>query len=325
MNTKLLTTAAVSLALVGTVAAQGNEGQLPAVPATQTLSTTATAFVRTPQTGAKQVAEIVGTIKGVVGTVVPGTTGEWPNPVPTHVDTRYYGYRANLEPPLRVKIWPYEYDRTTMRVDGGNPGTGAVLFCSAAPDAIPTICGMLLVTPNCVVIPGVFDAEGCFDVPINPGQKTLCGSSFYFQAMEVSNLPSAMKLSWGLEVTYREGNAQPRNLTYHRPAMQAIPCRTVLEEIPILHTVLVRFEAAQSYVLTLDGIVYQAAKDTTKIFVSLTSPGGPVGKNQWHCVGVDVAKRDPPARAEVWVALDHGSGKTYELGAVVHFDFGTNQ
>lgn len=262
-------------------------------------------------------AESTVALTNTVGQRIAPPTSDWPNPVPTRIESVYYGHRENRDPPIRVECSPYGAEFSCVRVTGGTPGAGMVLFCAEAPDSILTSFGTFLVTPGCVTLPGVFDANGIFEYPVNLGRRQLCEHSFFLQAMEVSNKEPGMILSWGLEVRFNEGNAQPPTLEHRSPTMQAMLCRTVLEGVPILHTVLIRFEAADSYVLNVEGVLTFPTEDTTRIYVSLASPGGPWGANRWHRTAVDVGKGSASSYVEVWVSLDHGGGAPYRLAAVV--------
>lgn len=256
----------------------------------------------------------------IYGVFPPPPAVAWPNPVPTRIEGTYFGYQFHPKTAIKLECYIYGDEYSSIRLSGGEPGAEAVLFCADKAELNWTPWGAFLVPTSCVTIPGFFNAEGVFEYPVNLGLRELCEETFYFQGVEWKGDENPV-LSWGLALRYAPGNEQPP-LVYHEPAMQAILCKTVLEEVAILHSVLIRFEAAASYELSVDDIVYGPGGMKTKIYVSLSSPGGPFGPNEWHRAAVDIGKRAVTPWVEVWVALDHTGGKrTYERGAVIKTEF----
>jgi len=253
-------------------------------------------------------------------------TGEWSkekvadfrNPVPTRIESSYYGERAVLNP-LYIECSTFG-DQSVVRVVGGEPGAPAFLFCALAPDEIAMPWGVVLVSPDCVTVPGWFDADGVFEMPVNLGQRELCGPTFYLQALEVA--PHAMpRLTWGFKLRYAEGNPQPPEVQQTEPATQAILCKVVKEFLPDCYSVLVRFEAAESYVLTVEDAYRVEGKHL--VYAHLTRLGGPepTEPNKWHRATVNVGVWPEP-EVEVWVSVHHGEPCLMnKLAAVIKTDF----
>lgn len=255
-------------------------------------------------------------------------TGEWvaqdrvvdrPNPVPTRIESSYYGERIN--PNVLYIDCNVFGEQSTVRVLGGEPGAPVVLFCAAEPGEIKMPWGVVLVPPSSVAVPGYFDKDGCFEMPVNLGRKEYCGHTVYFQALGLADnaLP---QLSWGFKVRFAPGNAQPAEVLHTKPAMQAILCKTMREYLPTAYSVLIRFEAAESYALTVDDIYREEGeKGKHLIYVSLLSPGGAWGANRWHRAVVDIGLLPEP-EVEVWVTVNHATPCLLtKLGAVIETDF----
>lgn len=260
------------------------------------------------------------------GAVVAGpVTGEWVakdrladriNPVPTRIETSYYGERA-VQNPLYVDcfIWGEE---STVRVVGGEPGAQAFLFCALRPAEIAMPWGVVLVPPDCVTVAGWFDGEGCFEMPVNLGLRELCGTTFYFQALEVAP-NAAPRLTWGFKLRYARGSAQPAEVQPTEPATQAIMCKAVRKFLPAAYAVLVRFEAAESYVLSVEDVYREEGKHL--IYAHLTSLEGPRGPNKWHREVVNVGVFPEP-EVEVWVSVNHGEPcLVNKLAAVIKTEY----
>jgi hypothetical protein len=243
---------------------------------------------------------------------------DWPNPVPTRIESTHYGVGLN-NTGLDIDCFIWGEDTSMIRVTGGKPEAPAVLFCAVEPAEIKLPWGMVLVSPECVAIPGWFDRDGCFDMPVNLGRRELCGQTFYFQALELPRGADIPRLSWGFKVRYARGNAQPADVLRIEPAMQAILCKSVSPLIPTLYNVLIRFEAAESHVLSVEDVYQEEGK--TLVYVSLLSPGGPWGANRWHRAVADLGPFPQP-EVEVWVTVNHGGPCLLsKLGAVVKTEF----
>lgn len=253
--------------------------------------------------------------------------GEWvakdrvvdrPNPVPTRIESTHYGTGLN-NTGLGIDCFILGEETSTIQVTGGQPEAPAVIFCAAEADEIPLGWGVVLVSPECVAIPGRFDRDGCFEMPVNLGRKELCDQTFYFQALELPRGDAMPRLSWGFKVRYARGNAQPAEVLHKEPAMQAILCKSVSPFIPTLYNLLIRFEAAESYVLAVEDIYHE--RDKTLVYVTLMSPGGPRGANRWHRAVVDLGPFPQP-EVEVWVTVNHATPCLLnKLAAVVETEF----
>lgn len=237
------------------------------------------------------------------------------NPVPVRVESVWYGYRLNPRV-LEVGCYIFGEEYTSLRLTGGTPHEQALLLCSFEPAVLPMRFGYLLVSPYCFVAHGVFNSEGVFEFPINLGAQELRGLTLYLQGMDATEAGAPPELSWGLALRFAEGNAQPV-LPYRGPPVQAFFCRDVLEEVPILHSLLVRFEAAQSYELSVEAIVKPPCHSKVLVFATMESIGGPFGPNVWHRKAVELAKREVPPVVELWVKTEYGYGGEYELAAVI--------
>jgi hypothetical protein len=252
-------------------------------------------------------------------------TGEWvahdrvvdrPNPVPTRIESSHYGERIDPDP-LYIDCFIYG-EESVVRVLGGEPGAPAFLFCATEPDEIKLPWGVVLVPPSCVTIPGYFDHNGCFEMPVNLGRKEHCGYTVYFQALEVTE-SAQPRLSWGFKVRFAQGNAQPAEVQHAKPPMQALLCKTVRKYLPTTYELLIRFEAAESYALAVEDIYRVEGKQV--IYVSMRSLLGPSGPNKWHRTVVDLGLLPEP-EVEVWVSVDHGEPFLLnKLAAVVETEF----
>jgi hypothetical protein len=252
-------------------------------------------------------------------------TGEWVardrvvdrhNPVPVRIETSYYGEKIKPNP-LYIDCSIFG-EESCVRVVGGEPGAPAMLLCATEPGEIKMPWGVILVPPSCVVVPGHFDKYGCFEMPVNLGRKEYCGHTIYFQALELAD-KAEPRLSWGFKLRFARGNAQPAEVRYTKPAMQALLCKSVRKYLPTAYALLIRFEAAESYALAVEDVYREEGKNL--VCVSMTSLGGPVGPNRWHRAVVDLGLLPEP-EVEVWVTLNHGTPCLLnELAAVVETDF----
>lgn len=257
----------------------------------------------------------------LVGTApCPDVTAQ--TPVPVRLESEWTGYGNSNA--IRAECDIFGEVFSSLRLTGGAPGCQAMLYCGVAlaPTPMPTPFGDFFISHDCVVIGGVFDADGVFEIPLNLGMRELRGMTLYMQGMEITDVAPGPQLSWLLTLRFVEGNDQPP-LGHHSPAMQAFFCRDVVEEEAVRHALLLRFEAAESYVLTVDKV--ETFVDKVKVYVTLGSIGGPSGANQWHREAfylTRTASEVMPPRVEVRVRLDHGAGGPYRLAAVIDTLYG---
>jgi hypothetical protein len=261
--------------------------------------------------------------EGAAVAVAP-VSGEWvakdrvvdlPNPVPTRIETSYYGERL-FPNALQIECSIYG-EEPCIRVVG-EPGTPVVLFCAMKADETVMPWGVVLVSPQCVAIPGWFDRNGHFDFPVDLGCSPLCDNTFYFQALQVADA-APPRLSWGFKVRYARGNAQPAEVQYAKPAMQVIPYKAMRDFLPAAYAALIRFEAEESYALTVEDVYRVAGKQL--IYVRMRSPLGPSGPKKWHRAVVDLGWAPEP-EVEVWVTVDHAQPfPVSKLRAVVETEF----
>lgn len=257
--------------------------------------------------------------QGEVISRVLGGARDAPNPVPTRIETAYYGENLNT-PILYVDCYIGGESTSAIRVTGGEPGETVALFCATEPAEVILPWGVFLVSPACEVIPGVFDDEGCFYAPINLGDRGLIGQTLYFQAGVLRD--DIAMLSWGFKLRFANGNPQPA-LNYEGPAAQAIPCKGLNKFLPTMYTLLLRFEAPASYELFVNDVVYiDWTAGKIMVYATLKSPGPPTGENQWHRAVAPLGPY-PTLDVEVWVNLDHGDpcAGPYQLAAVVDLDY----
>lgn len=127
-------------------------------------------------------------------------------PVPTRIHTELYGTTAPGAVGIECDIWDLDNEATQIRISGGAPGDLACLFIGAAQSSTPTPWGTLLVPPTAIPAVGIFDVLGNFELPINLARAEWVGADLFFQGACLDIAQARLDLSWGLQVTYHDGN-----------------------------------------------------------------------------------------------------------------------
>jgi len=216
----------------------------------------------------------------VVGMTLIGAgsvMGQAHNPVPTRVKVEGYGSASGNPQPvdLRIDIDASGGRPASLRVSNGTEHELAALILGTSATEVSLIHDSVLLVMPSVVVPGIFDSQGSFGVPIDIADPSLIGQPFYAQGLQVSvtgNVPiDVFQLSAGLKTTFHPGNEQPPLLHYEGPPLTATllakgePIKDPMHEVRTLVTVpTTGWELALSGTSTESGV--------TSIYLILTAP-----------------------------------------------------
>lgn len=191
------------------------------------------------------------------------------NPVPTRIETAPYGMSDGMSVAMELDCYLKGPGQPVIRLAGGDAGSTAFLLVGAAPADIRLPWGDILrVTPHAVTVPGVFDGEGKFEMPIDVGKDAYCGNTVYVQGAQIAIDLDKVEVSHGLEITFHDGTVQPDGLNYTGPPATAVLCKARDWFAPPSYGVLVSVDAPyRGWDLQLEHVAHK--DEVTEIYLNL--------------------------------------------------------
>lgn len=164
------------------------------------------------------------------------------NPVPTRVQVEIYGAASGIPTPaeFRIDLDATGPEQTFVRITNGQPQALAALLLGSEATEVPLAYGAQLLVVPTVAVPGSYDGQGSFAVPIDIANPAFIGRSLFAQGfcyVQAGPDPETFQLSNGLRTAFVAGNEQPP-LAYAGPPLTATLLARVDPKIDTSHELL---------------------------------------------------------------------------------------
>lgn len=204
----------------------------------------------------------------VLGTSIAQT------PVPTRVKTSVDGLTSGFPEPVDLKLGIDASPGLGTRVllTGGLPADLAILVVGNRPIEFKMEQGTILLVEPLAAVPGEFDKEGVFALPVELTSTALIAQIWYSQGLRYSPPPmgETFQMSERLGVSIAAGNAQPP-LYYAGPPLTSLLLTKRVQDLAATHEVLSSVLAPTGgYLLSTRAV--QHANGVTTVWLGLEAP-----------------------------------------------------
>ena len=210
-------------------------------------------------------------------TALSGLVCAQTEPVPTRILSEVYGVTEPAAIFISCDVWGNWGQNTNIKITGGAEDDLGCIFVGAAPAALPTPWGPLLVSPTAIPVVGVFNNLGEFAFPIDLAQPAWVGVALHMQGVCLDRQAATIELSGGLKVTYHEGNPQPPEgyfgppLTYEGPALTTTLVRHESPFVDTMYSLVNRF-AVPTHGYVVENVDNRLEGNELVVEVNLVAP-----------------------------------------------------
>jgi hypothetical protein len=259
------------------------------------------------------------------------TTAIAQTPVPTRAKTTLDGPATGYPDPVTVTLGIDASGPagSMLRMTGGLSGALAALALGTQTTMVRMPQGTLLLVDPLVVIPGVFDTQGSFQMPFDILEPAFVGVSFHSQGLHYLRGPASppadyFQMTPRLTVTVVAGNEQPP-LTYDGPPLTATLLTKRVLDLAATHEVFGSLRVPTSgYVLETMG--WNHVPGATRVWLVLEAPAADevvMPRIEDKLVLADLGTKAEDT-IEVWIEQRRRGGAdvpVFLLAAVIERDF----